>query len=621
MSPEHPFSGIASLAQMASGRGGQALIVCGSGSTHYAGMERPAANTLLEAVLTFVWGGYKEILLFAGRGSHLPNVKIGPLVHLGLSRAGIYIRGPVEATGAANAADPPPRRFTFDAGAREQQRKAENRSRVYMDAASMGWKTRVPMMLDKIEELSGVNHLGNAVPKNEPNSLRRLILIDAEFLIPDRAKWLSEVDVDHAEAGFLPARFARLPAIAASTQNDIVLLARDRTDAMAVKAGDLIPQRLEGEADQFHHLRSFEWREASIVAVPSAYWREALTDYYPEPDPIPYRHFRHKPAVNPKTFRRMPLESLTADEIFRRLRTEVIGQDETMRIIAETVARKVALRADADSKPIARFLLAGPTGTGKTQTAKALARALYSTDDHLEIIDMGQTPAHASPVAELFGLEKGYVGFDESMKRDGSGRLTKPLIKDPDRQLIFLLDEMEKANEKAAEALFAALDEGRARDISSGKTVSFRNAIFILTTNAAGAPLAELADSGLPLKEILKQTPALLNRYGPAAWTPPFLARFDALLPLCYPDSEALLEIAGKMVRSRFEARNHTVEAHPDFLRMVCDTYDRTLGMRSLDRAISTYLDAPLVEISRGGRKGLLIGIGPDGKVAELPAT
>ena len=159
-------------------------------------------------------------------------------------------------------------------------------------------------------------------------------------------------------------------------------------------------------------------------------------------------------------------------EMEGRLRERVVGQDEALEIVANAIRRSRAGLSDP-KRPIGSFLFLGPTGVGKTETARALAEFLFDDEQAMVRIDMSEyMEKHA--VARLIGAPPGYVGYDEG------GQLTEAVRRRP--YSVILFDEIEKAHPDVFNVLLQVLDDGRLTD-SKGRTVDFKNTVLIMTSN------------------------------------------------------------------------------------------------------------------------------------------
>src|SRR5699024_8986874 len=183
---------------------------------------------------------------------------------------------------------------------------------------------------------------------------------------------------------------------------------------------------------------------------------------------------------------------LHLDDVLHR---RVIGQDEAVRLVHEAVLRSRAGIQDPN-RPIGSFLFLGPTGVGKTELAKALAVALFDSEDHMVRLDMSEY-MEKHTVSRLVGAPPGYIGHDEG------GQLTKAVRRNP--YTIILLDEVEKAHPDVFNILLQVLDDGRLTD-SKGRVVDFKNTVIIMTSNIGSHLLLEgVEDNGEISSETEKQ--------------------------------------------------------------------------------------------------------------------
>ena len=187
----------------------------------------------------------------------------------------------------------------------------------------------------------------------------------------------------------------------------------------------------------------------------------------------------------------IPLSRLMEGEREKLLRLEdelherVIGQDEAITAVADAIRRSRAGLADPN-RPIGSFIFLGPTGVGKTETAKALAQQLFDSEDNMVRLDMSEY-MEKHTVARLVGAPPGYIGYDEG------GQLTEAVRRRP--YSVILLDEIEKAHPDVFNILLQVLDDGRLTD-SHGRTVDFRNTVIIMTSNIGSPQILEASRSG-----------------------------------------------------------------------------------------------------------------------------
>ena len=279
------------------------------------------------------------------------------------------------------------------------------------------------------------------------------------------------------------------------------------------------------------------------------------------------------------------------------LHARVIAQDEAITTISEAVRRARAGLSDPN-RPIGSFLFLGPTGVGKTELAKTLAEFLFDSEETLIRLDMSEyMERHA--VAKLIGAPPGYVGYDEG------GQLTEAVRRHP--YSVILLDEIEKAHPEVFNMLLQILDDGRLTD-SHGRTVSFKNAILVMTSNI-GSHLIEPAQPGLSQdeqhKEYLDMKSKVMGELR-AAFRPEFLNRIDDIVVFHALDRSHMGAITRLMlgrVKNRLAKHDIHLEIDNDAVEFLARVgYDPTYGARPLKRSIQTYLENPLSKRIIGGK-------------------
>ncbi|MBI2535495.1 MAG: ATP-dependent chaperone ClpB, partial [Gemmatimonadetes bacterium] len=265
----------------------------------------------------------------------------------------------------------------------------------------------------------------------------------------------------------------------------------------------------------------------------------------------------------------------------QELGRRVIGQEEALAAVANAVRRSRAGLQDPN-RPIGSFIFLGPTGVGKTETARALAEFLFDDERAMVRLDMSEyMEKHA--VARMIGAPPGYVGYEEG------GQLTEAVRRRP--YSVVLFDEIEKAHPDVFNVLLQILDDGRLTD-SQGRTVSFRNAVLIMTSNVGSQWLSELGDRGFDearrrVLEALRET-----------FKPEFLNRVDDVIvfrPLSREHLGGIVDLQLERVRRLLADRRMTLELTPearDFL--LAEGYDPTYGARPLKRVIQRRIQDPL---------------------------
>jgi ATP-dependent Clp protease ATP-binding subunit ClpB len=271
-------------------------------------------------------------------------------------------------------------------------------------------------------------------------------------------------------------------------------------------------------------------------------------------------------------------------EMESRLRERVVGQEEAIEIVANAIRRSRAGLSDP-KRPIGSFLFLGPTGVGKTETARALAEFLFDDEQAMIRIDMSEyMEKHA--VARLIGAPPGYIGYDEG------GQLTEAVRRRP--YSVILFDEIEKAHPDVFNVLLQVLDDGRLTD-SKGRTVDFKNTVLIMTSNLGAHLLrAENLDSEAAFDAAREQVMQLLQQ----SFRPEFLNRIDDVVifhPLGEEQLEHIVDLRLADLRKLLEPRKIMLELTPAARHQLLLTgYDRQYGARPLKRAIQRLIQDPL---------------------------
>jgi len=277
------------------------------------------------------------------------------------------------------------------------------------------------------------------------------------------------------------------------------------------------------------------------------------------------------------------------DELGRR----VIGQREALAAVANAVRRARAGLQDPN-RPTGSFIFLGPTGVGKTETARALAEFLFDDERALVRLDMSEyMEKHA--VARMIGAPPGYVGYEEG------GQLTEAVRRRP--YSVVLFDEIEKAHPDVFNVLLQILDDGRLTD-SQGRTVDFRNAVLIMTSNIGSQYLIEASAGGVAWEQAETKVTELLRQ----SFKPEFLNRVDDIIifrPLSHEDIEKIVDIQIRRVERLLADRKITIEVTAGAKNLlVAEGYDPVYGARPLKRAIQRLLQNPLAVAVLEGQYG-----------------
>jgi ATP-dependent Clp protease ATP-binding subunit ClpB len=287
--------------------------------------------------------------------------------------------------------------------------------------------------------------------------------------------------------------------------------------------------------------------------------------------------------------RMMESERARLTKLDEELGKRVIGQQEAVQAVANAVRRSRAGLQDPN-RPIGSFIFLGPTGVGKTETARALAEFLFDDEHALVRIDMSEyMEKHA--VARLIGAPPGYVGYEEG------GQLTEAVRRRP--YSVILFDEIEKAHQDVFNILLQILDDGRLTD-SQGRTVDFRNTVVIMTSNIASAQILEHADDNWELVEA-EVSSAMREHFRPE-----FLNRVDDIIifhPLGEEHIDRIIDLQLGRLRKLLAERKLALELSPGARRLlVTEGYDPSFGARPLKRAIQRLLQNPLAMAVLEGR-------------------
>ena len=261
---------------------------------------------------------------------------------------------------------------------------------------------------------------------------------------------------------------------------------------------------------------------------------------------------------------------------------EVIGQQKATFAISRAIKRNKAGLSDKD-RPIGSFLFLGPTGVGKTQTAKTLAKFLFDSSESMVRIDMSEYMEKQS-VSRLVGAPPGYVGYDEG------GQLTEAVRRKP--YSVILLDEVEKAHPDVFNILLQVLDDGRLTD-NKGVVVDFTNTIIILTSNIASDKIMEGAGDEVVLSELK------------AHFKPEFLNRLDDMVvfnPLGLEQIKGIVSLFFSEIQEKVQERNITLNLSEEASSLIAASgFDAVYGARPLKRALYEMVEDRLADLILSG--------------------
>ena len=311
----------------------------------------------------------------------------------------------------------------------------------------------------------------------------------------------------------------------------------------------------------------------------------------------------------------IPVQKLNASEteklihLDELLHKRVVGQNEAVEAVTEAVLRARSGLKDPN-RPIGSFVFLGPTGVGKTELAKALAEALFDSENNMVRIDMSEyMERHA--VARLIGAPPGYVGYEEG------GQLTEAVRRKP--YSVILFDEIEKAHPEVWGVLLQLLDDGRLTD-SSGRVVDFKNTVVILTSNIGSQILLDRLSMGGEIDDaIRKDIMKLMHQY----FKPEFLNRLDETVlftPLTREDIERIIRMYMVNLQKRTAIKIELSEA--TIQKIANEGYDQAFGARPIKRYIQKHIETTLAkaiikgDVSESGH--VLMDVMDDGFYIEI---
>ena len=268
------------------------------------------------------------------------------------------------------------------------------------------------------------------------------------------------------------------------------------------------------------------------------------------------------------------------------LHKRVIGQDEAVRAVAEAILRARAGIADP-TRPLGSFLFLGPTGVGKTELAKTLAKTLFDDEKNMIRLDMSEYMEKFS-VSRLIGAPPGYVGFEDG------GQLTEAVRRKP--YSVVLFDEIEKAHPDVFNVLLQVLDDGRITD-SQGRTVDFKNTVIILTSNLGSSAILDGIDENGEIKEEAKEEVMRLLK---SSFRPEFLNRLDEIVfykPLQKTEIGKIVDLMLEGLKKRLEEQQIELDITSTAKDYIIDNgYDPVYGARPLKRFIQRTVETMLAK-------------------------
>jgi ATP-dependent Clp protease ATP-binding subunit ClpB len=288
------------------------------------------------------------------------------------------------------------------------------------------------------------------------------------------------------------------------------------------------------------------------------------------------------------------------------LHERVIGQEEAVQAVADAVLRARAGLKNPQ-RPIGSFMFLGPTGVGKTELCKTLARTLFDTEENMVRLDMSEY-MEKHTVARLIGAPPGYIGYDEG------GQLTEAVRRKP--YSVVLFDEIEKAHPDVFNVLLQILDDGRLTD-SQGRTVDFKNTIIIMTSNIGSAMLLDgISEDGELQAGVREAVMGALRSH----FRPEFLNRVDEIVlfkPLTVEQIMRIVDVLLVGLQGRLDERKITLKLTPKAREFIArEAYDPVYGARPILRYLQNHVETPLAReiISGRLRDGQTLTVDEDGE-------
>lgn len=395
--------------------------------------------------------------------------------------------------------------------------------------------------------------------------------------LPDKA-----IDVLDEASSKVRLQVSSLSPEGKELDKELRALIKEKEDAIRNQEFEKASQLRDDEADMKDRIREL-----------SAKWRE--------------EHEANKPTVTEEqiaevisTMTGVPVTKLTEGESERLLKLEdilherVIGQSDAVVAISKAIRRaRVGLKSP--NRPIGSFIFSGPTGVGKTELAKALAEAMFGSEDNMVRVDMSEFMEKHS-TSKLIGSPPGYVGYDEG------GHLSEIIRKKP--YSVVLFDEIEKAHPDVFNIMLQILDDGRLTD-SKGRHVNFKNTVIIMTSNVGASMIASQGKLGFTSaqdekKDKYEKLKDTVMEEMKKAFRPEFLNRIDDIIVFSHLSKEELRQIVDLMLKDlfkRMQEREMSVEVTDEVKDYLAkDGYSEVYGARPLRRLIQKKIEDVLAE-------------------------
>ena len=467
--------------------------------------------------------------------------------------------------------------------------------RKYVEKDSALERRFQPVIIDEPTEEESIEIIKGLKPKYEEH--HKLIISDEAIVaavklsnkyITDRFLPDKAIDVIDEASSKVRLKVSNLSPEGKELEKELRSIIKEKEDAIRNQEFEKASQLRDDEADMKDKIREMAQK-----------YRE--------------EHEANKPTVTAEnvaevigTMTGIPVTKLTEGESERLLKLEqtlherVIGQDDAVVAIAKAIRRaRVGLKSP--NRPIGSFIFCGPTGVGKTELAKALAEAVFGSEDNMIRVDMSEFMEKHS-TAKLIGSPPGYVGYDDG------GHLTELVRKKP--YSVILFDEIEKAHPDVFNIMLQILDDGRLTD-AKGRHVNFKNTIIIMTSNVGASMITTTSKLGFSTSddeskdkyEKLKET---VSEEMKKAFRPEFLNRIDETIVFAHLKQEEIRQIVDLMLKDLFKRlaeRELSVEVTDEVKdHLAKNGYSEAYGARPLRRLIQRKIEDMLAEEILSGK-------------------
>ncbi len=467
--------------------------------------------------------------------------------------------------------------------------------RKYVEKDSALERRFQPVMIDEPTEEESIEIIKGIKSKYEEH--HNLIISDeavvaavklsnkyiTDRFLPDKA-----IDVLDEASSKVRLKVSTLSPEGKEMEKQLRALVKEKEDAIRKQEFEKASQLRDDEANMRDKIREM-----------SAKWKE--------------EHEANKPTVTAEnvaeviaTMTGVPVTKLTEGESERLLKLEetlharVIGQNDAVVAISKAIRRaRVGLKSP--NRPIGSFIFCGPTGVGKTELAKALAEAVFGSEDNMIRVDMSEFMEKHS-TAKLIGSPPGYVGYDDG------GHLTELIRKKP--YSVVLFDEIEKAHPDVFNIMLQILDDGRLTD-SKGRHINFKNTIIIMTSNVGASMITNTSKLGFTTgedesKDKYEKLKETVTEEMKKAFRPEFLNRIDETIVFSHLSKEEIRQIVDLMLKDlfkRLQERELSVEVTDEVKDHLAENgYSEAYGARPLRRLIQRKIEDELAEEILSGK-------------------